>query len=791
MRSWKTNVTVVAVLASACLVAAPGAVAFRAADEALPEFDVRRGDTAEIANATEAARARMDNRLGTQGIVSSDPVNGGVRSLGATDDVLTGPSADGAMATALDYVAGHPTVFGLDSADIAALRLAARYTSPDGVTHLTWYQTDQGIHSYDTFLSVNVAADGSIVNVTGSPVHDLSVPSADPALSRADGAAAAADDIGNGSDAAATALVIFAAPAGDRLAWRSTVTADDGLMYDVVVDAATGDLLARHSLSSFAGDASVFPYHPGAPAGGTVTSVNFFTNGWVSGAPFLLGPFAHAYADVDGNNAAFGAGEEIAPDGAGNWTFAQTPVACGGGQTASNFSGICTWDGINFATEATNRSQATTQVFYFVNNFHDWLAQPPIGFNDASHNFEVGGTGGSDPVQAEADDASGFNNANMSTPPDGQPPRMQMFLFQSPFPAVNGGDDASVVYHEYTHGLSNRLVNNGLGNALTAKQSRAMGEGWSDWYAFDYLVAQGFVTDSPAAGEIAVGEYVTNNANTGIRRNALDCPVGSTNATKCPGSPTPVSVIGTTRAGPGGYSFDDTGRIGSHGLALGGTDDYMRFEEHDDGEIWAETLWDLRTALGASTARGLITNAMRLSPANPSFIDMRDAILQADAVTGGSNNAAIWQVFATRGLGFGARVSSANATRVQSSFATPPLAGSGTPQVTDPAPLGDGDGIAEPGETIRLAIPAVNPRGSVLPGVTGALSSTAPGVFVGRPTGNYGDIAALGTANASDAYAVTIPVSSSCRPRRRRGGSRGRACTRGRRRRLRRRRSPG
>ena len=57
---------------------------------------------------------------------------------------------------------------------------------------------------------------------------------------------------------------------------------------------------------------------------------------------------------------------------------------------------------------------------------------------------------------------------------------------------ANGGDDASVIYHEYAHGLSNRLVTGGTGcAALRGFHARSMGEGWSDFYAMDYLVAQG------------------------------------------------------------------------------------------------------------------------------------------------------------------------------------------------------------------------------------------------------------------------------------------------------------
>ena len=45
-------------------------------------------------------------------------------------------------------------------------------------------------------------------------------------------------------------------------------------------------------------------------------------------------------------------------------------------------------------------------------------------------------------------------------------------------PSVNGADDASIVYHEYAHGLNGRLVINPKGwSALGLRQSRAIDEG--------------------------------------------------------------------------------------------------------------------------------------------------------------------------------------------------------------------------------------------------------------------------------------------------------------------------
>ena len=58
----------------------------------------------------------------------------------------------------------------------------------------------------------------------------------------------------------------------------------------------------------------------------------------------------------------------------------------------------------------------------------------------------------------------------------------------------DGANDASLVFHEYTHGLSNRLVTDAQGfGALSTAQAGAIGEGTSDFYALDYLVDEGLI----------------------------------------------------------------------------------------------------------------------------------------------------------------------------------------------------------------------------------------------------------------------------------------------------------
>ncbi|HTV23832.1 MAG TPA: M36 family metallopeptidase [Polyangiaceae bacterium] len=82
-------------------------------------------------------------------------------------------------------------------------------------------------------------------------------------------------------------------------------------------------------------------------------------------------------------------------------------------------------------SDTEQQTAAVTQLFYNLNWFHDWYY--PAGFDEASgnaqtSNFGRGGVEG-DAIHAEAQDGSGANNANMSTPADGQAPRMQMYLW--------------------------------------------------------------------------------------------------------------------------------------------------------------------------------------------------------------------------------------------------------------------------------------------------------------------------------------------------------------------------
>jgi hypothetical protein len=516
-----------------------------------------------------------------------------------------------------------------------------------------------------------------------------------------------------------------------------------------VIDAATGRVLYRDYLSSDFADgpatvrhrattdkANVVQYYPGARRGGRLHTVDLNRPGWLPrGSVVLFGNNVHTYSDVNDNNSP-DSNEELPPVGRQGYRFPlkRTHVA---DEPCTTF--VCTWRPNTPFSWRKNRERTGAQNFYFINKWHDYLKRAPIGFTEAAGNFQQvnrSGKGkGGDPVHDESLDGANtdhglpdlnhIDNANFATPPDGQSPTMQMYLWHAPgFPfskepiiAAMGSDEADIVYHEYTHGLSHRLVTDADNNpALDSVQGGSMGEAWSDWYAMDYLVNHGYIKDTKKPGDINLGVYVFDGKT--IRSESTDCPVGSTSKA-CPGT------SGTSR---GGYTYGDFGRI------FDATGDV-----HAAGEIWAQTLWDLRAALGHRLAESLVTRGMELSPTYPSYLDMRNAILQADvAIHHGRHTARIWKVFAHRGMGFFAGSINGDDLHPVEDFSTPPpastprgsLTGKVTDQLTDAPVVGatvafGGHNSGFPGDYATTTNASGRYR------IRGILPGTYPDVFVG------------------------------------------------------------
>jgi len=654
--------------------------------------------SASAARRVTAAREDLRASLGREAVLDVDPLIGTVAQLQRLDGALTAPSGAPPAAVARGFAADHATALGLDAADVAGLHVDEQLRSTSGLTVVRFGQSVDGIPAFDNGLRVGVDHAGRVLLVGGSPRSDLPASVGSPALSAAQALAALQDQTGihravtvksTDNDARRSTtfstgdtarLVLFGAR-GVHLAWHLTYAASNLQHYDAVVDATTGEVLYRANLVKFFTDALVYHNYPGAPDGGArdPESLDAYLD---PGATTMSGPNVDAFADVNDSDIADPA-EEVDPAGL---PFSYATDAAGAG---CNGAHLCTWnhlipDSWQALAGGDQWKANVVQTFWYANHFHDHLADDAPGFTGASGNFQ-----GADPVSLNALDGAGsagdggpdgdhLDNANMLTPADGQAPRMQMYLFSrptgSPLRDINGGDDAAVLYHEYTHGLSSRLVTNDDGTqALNSPHSGAMGEAWSDWYAQDLLVREGRVTDTLGTdGDIDMGRY-TDSTPHAIRKQAVDCAVGSANAAACPAPGAP----GT--AGPGGFTLGDFAKVRG------------RQEVHSDGEIWAQTLWQLRQRFvtdlgehdGSDLAEHLITDGMRLSIPEPSFLDMRNAILAADRnFTGGANQAAIWDVFAQRGMGFFAGVLDSSDVAPVEDFATPPPAGAPKGSIT-------------------------------------------------------------------------------------------------------------
>jgi hypothetical protein len=693
-------------IAAVVAVAAPAPAAAGVQDqlaqrhaEAHAFFDVRPSQGGTLRHATPALRAYVA-RLGPGAIADIDPRTRTPRWLGSRSGFLTAPARGAPRTIALRWLRGHLDVIGLRAADLRTLRLSREYRSIDGVTHLTWQQTVNGIPAFDNAIRVHVTRDGRLISVQGSPRAGLPgrVRSTTPRLDAVAALSAAARHVPTGGPSLVpralessgprrltlfagghrAQLILFDTARRTHLAWRMRLKATSTGVYDLIVDASTGRLLRRSNDVKWA-NGLAWDNYPAAPKGGEPRPRDF--SRWLTATDRLEGNAAHVYADFDATDMAEPV-EEIPPGDDGNWNY---PASTFPSPTGFCPKAGCFWNHLVNGSWIPGIQQTATQVFFFVNTFADHLAAAPIGFTEAAGNFQARNAGSEgkpgDALQAEPLDSAALvagrpvpvinsDNANMDTPPDGQQPRMQMYLFEPvqaaplldyPFSDVSGGDDASVVYHEYTHGLSNRLVTDPDGaGALDSEQAGAMGEAWSDFYAFDFLMKQGLVEDTDAPGEIKVGEFVDSGGSL-VRSEPIDCRPGDP-ITACPRKRVPSGVTGK-----GGYTYAHFAKI------AGGA------EVHADGEIWAQTLMDLRRRLvaelgaaeGATHIEALVTRGMDLSPVEPSFLNMRDAILQADAVLGYGDAKAIWEVFAARGMGEDAKAADGKDIAPRAGFIVP------------------------------------------------------------------------------------------------------------------------
>ena len=397
---------------------------------------------------------------------------------------LSSPTSGDPRAIALRFLADHRDALGLEQADLVNVFVSDQYTDEyNGVTHIYLQQRFKGIDVLGANLSTNVARDGSVINVSSSFISGVAgAVSGIPARSAQQAISDAAQHLGlvvppglriaeqRGGpmseivfvadglslEPVSTRLVYQpVAPGKVRLArqveiypldarhwWILSVDSETGVVLsqlDYVSDSdglftpGVGTYTSSRQLGSLfsaspsdSGSYRVFELPKESPSDGNRSLA-------VNPASALASPYG--WHDTDGKD---GAEYTITR---GNNVYAYTDL------NADNVPDIGSApDGgallkFDFPLDLTQppsayRPAAVTNLFYWNNIIHDVLVG--YGFTEPAGNFQVNNYTnqgkGKDPVQAEAQDGSGTDNANFATPPDGKQPRMQMFVWKYPLP---------------------------------------------------------------------------------------------------------------------------------------------------------------------------------------------------------------------------------------------------------------------------------------------------------------------------------------------------------------------
>ena len=304
-------------------------------------------------------------------------------------------------------------------------------------------------------------------------------------------------------------------------------------------------------------------------------------------------------------------------------------------------------------------------------------------------------------------------------------------------PDRDGTIDNNIVSHEWGHYIHHRLV------ACGSNQCGAQSEGWGDFNASLLTLRAGDNLNGvyPAA-QYAMAAF-PDAGYFGIRRYPY-----STDMTK---DPLTFKNITSGEPLPAGPPNADNGIDNS--------------EQHNAGEVWATMMFEayvslLQKTVGATPSytfaearrrmSDYVVAGMKLAPTDPTYTEMRDAVLAAAAAADTADFDALALAFAKRGAGSCA-VSPARDSDdfvgVVESYTVNPNVQALSVKVDDSVVSCDKDGILDAGEAGKITVELMNAGPAAMSETTVSVVSMAAGVTF--PNGTTIKVPALG------AYAKT------------------------------------
>lgn len=245
--------------------------------------------------------------------------------------------------------------------------------------------------------------------------------------------------------------------------------------------------------------------------------------------------------------------------------------------------------------------QKVLNAFYFCSFMHDFFYT--LGFDEGAKNFQRVNPNGQgvdgDPVIVRISGRSFIGIASMNTLADGS----MAFLNVGPHRETSrhGAIDADLMFHEYAHGVTNRLVGSQSDpQPLQSPQSDGMSEGWSDYFA---LTIQNYHLTSERQ---VIGDWIADK-DMGLR-----------------------NVIYNDL-----FAETDEGQFGSIGKLMGGV---MLEISHDIGRIWCGALMKMNRDLvrvfndkkkGNLLGWRIVIAGLQFTPSNPHYLQGRDSIIKA------------------------------------------------------------------------------------------------------------------------------------------------------------------